>query len=128
MAKKVEIGNLSNEFSFVLSSYQKEKTEKIKKCAEEKMDDLVKHTKEDANKLTGKYRDSIDSKVKEENSHKKIMLWYVKDSRYRLSHLLNDGHRTRSGGKTRANNFISKNTEKAISEYEKEVELILSDG
>lgn len=127
MPKKIVIGELVSEISFALSSYNKEKTEEIKRCTEEEMERLVVNTKNEANVLTGKYRDSIASKVLEEKPTKKIMVWYVKDPKYRLSHLLNDGHRTKSGGRTKGNNFISKNANEVIDNYVERVERILSD-
>lgn len=104
--------------------YSEEKTESVKRIAKSKMSKLVKTTKATApvGHRSKHYRDSISSKKLEEDSRKAIYLWYVKGSDYRLSHLLNNGHALRDGGRYNGTKFITKAYEPIEKEFVKEVE------
>ena len=52
----------------------------------------------------------------------------MKGSNYRLSHLLNDGHQSRNGGRVQGTGFITKASEEILEEYEKEVEEVIKNG
>ena len=45
-------------------------------------------------------------------------MWYVKAPNYRLSHLLNNGHATRNGGRVQGTNFIGIANDEIQKEYE----------
>lgn len=107
-----------------LKLYSEEKTESVKRIAKSKMSKLVKTTKATApvGHRSKHYRDSISSKKLEEDSRKAIYLWYVKGSDYRLSHLLNNGHALRDGGRYNGTKFITKAYEPIEKEFVKEVE------
>ena len=76
------------------------------------MKSLVEKTKNTApvGKRKRHYKDSITSKVLRKRNvgygQTFRMLWFVKGSDYRLSHLLNDGHALRNGGRYPGTKFI----------------------
>lgn len=125
MSNKVEIGNLSKEIQRKLSEYNQEVFDTLDKIGDEVSDDLVTNTKNDANVKSGKYRRNIKKK-KESTLFESKYIWYVAKPSYRLSHLLENGHVTRNGGRTKANHFISNNERKAIQDYERKIKEELS--
>lgn len=52
----------------------------------------------------------------------------IHNKEYRLTHLLENGHATRNGGRTRAFPHIKKNEEIANAAFEKRVEEVLQNG
>lgn len=131
----VTVDQLANAIDDTLKAYNKNVTDKLKTQARQSMSKLVKITKQEAPKSeNGKnqYYKSITSKKTSESEFDVIYTWYVKGSNYRLSHLLEDGHKTRRirNGKeyTKAFKFISSATDEVTSEYIKKVEEILKNG
>lgn len=107
-----------------LTIYSHEITEMIDKEAKSHMKDLVKKTKETApvGHRQKHYRDSISSKKTSSNSRGSEYTWYVKGSDYRLSHLLENGHVTKNGGRVQGTKFISKASEPILADYIEKVE------
>lgn len=107
-----------------LTIYSNEITEAIKNEAKTHMSQLVKKTKETApvGKRQKHYRDNISSKKTSDTNRGTTYTWYVKGSDYRLSHLLENGHATRDGGRTRGTHFIANASEPIIADYIAKVE------
>lgn len=63
---------------------------------------------------TGSYRDHFAVSSRMESKHHKVADWYVDDPEYRLTHLLENGHAKRNGGRTAAVKHIAHG--KAIAE------------
>lgn len=126
----VPIDQLSEAISKELTLYSREVTDKIKKEAKKSMSQLVKTTKATAPVGNRKkhYRDSIGSKKLEETDRSVTYAWYVRGSNYRLSHLLENGHALRNGGRTRGTHFIENATEPILASYLKTVEEIVKNG
>ena len=118
---KTEIGNLSAAIAGELAQYSEEIADAVKAAATETMEELVKATKADAPKRTGAFRKAIKSVVTKEGKWDKRMTWYVKVPQHRLTHLIEDGHRTRSGTKTRAHPFFRENYARAEEAFERRV-------
>jgi hypothetical protein len=105
-------------------------TEETKKA----MKDLVQKTKATApvGKRTKHYKDSIKSKV----LHKRDLgygvtyreVWYVDGPDYRLSHLLNNGHALRDGGRYEGTKFITKATDEVESAYIESLKKAIENG
>lgn len=126
----ISIENLSSEIEKELTIYSNKVTEGIKKETKISMSNLVKRTKETApvGKRSRHYRDSIASKKLEETDRGVTYQWYVKGSDYRLSHLLENGHATRDGGRTRGTHFIANASDPILKDYEKAIEEVCRNG
>lgn len=126
----IQIGDLSHAIERELTIYSNNITEAVKKKTKTSMKRLVDKTKETApvGKRTKHYKDSISSRKLEENNRSVIYQWYVKGSDYRLSHLLNNGHQLRDGGRYEGTGFITKASASILEEYEKEIEEVCKNG
>lgn len=132
---KIGVNDLSIAIEDELRVYSSNVTNRIKDTTKKSMDKLVKLTKTNAPRSkNGKkhYFNSITSKKTFENFSDVEYKWYVKESNYRLSHLIENGHKTRriKHGKsyTKAYHFISDATNVVENEYVKQVEEILKNG
>lgn len=109
MARKRNDGFVSPEEFYhammdTVTEYSDEVTVGVKQAvdrvSERVMDEIKGHIL--FGKRTGKYIRSFAVKTSYEDKRNKRNTWYVKDPRYRLTHLLESGHQTRNGGMTRA--------------------------
>ena len=130
MSTGISIDQLDEVISKGLTLYSKNVIEGIKKEAKKSMDRLVKETKATApvGNRQKHYRDSIKSKKVSEDYRSVSYLWYVEGSDYRLSHLLENGHALRNGGRTQGTHFIKKASEPILEEYLKAVEEVIKNG
>lgn len=130
MATKVPLDHLSDAIGKELTLYDKSVTEGIKKAVDKAMRQLVHDTKATApvGRRKKHYRDSISSRVTEKTYRKYEKQWYVRGSDYRLSHLLNNGHQLRNGGRYEGTQFITKAEVSVVEEYERDVEEVLKNG
>lgn len=120
----VNIDDLTDAINRELTIYSHEVTEIIKDEANSHMKELVKKTKETApvGNRNKHYRDNISSKKTSDNDRGATYTWYVKGSDYRLSHLLENGHATKDGGRVEGTHFIEKASEPILADFEKKVE------
>lgn len=126
----ISIDNLADTIGKELTLYNNRVVDGIKKEAKRSMNQLVKDTKSTApvGKRKKHYRDSISSKKIFENDRSIAYLWYVKGSDYRLSHLLENGHALRNGGRTTGTHFIKKASDPILEQYVKAVEGVIKNG
>lgn len=122
--KRISINNLDSEIMSQLNSYNQDITESIKKYTKKSMKQLVDTTKDTApvGKRSKHYKDSISSEKVSENTQRVVYRWYVKAPNYRLSHLLNNGHALRNGGRYKGTQFIDKAYNQTIQDYNKAIE------
>lgn len=131
----VSITDFVSKLSEELTNYRrtvidKVVTEETKKA----MKDLVEKTKATApvGKRTKHYRDNISSKVSTNNDSGAGLnyseLWFVKGSDYRLSHLLNNGHALRDGGRYSGTGFITKATDEVETAYLENLKKAIENG
>ncbi len=73
---------------------------------------------------TGEYVKAFRITTTRETKCMKVKTWHVESPHYRLTHLLENGHATRNGGRTRAFPHISKGAEYA----EKRLEELIIEG
>lgn len=126
----VDIEHLAEAINRELTIYSAEVTDTIKRGTKEHMDDLVKKTKATApvGRRKKHYRNNITSKMTEESINGVTYTWYVKGPDYRLSHLLENGHATKKGGRVEGTHFIAQASEEVISSYTQWIEEVLRNG
>lgn len=130
MDKKVKIDDLNSAIMDSLEGYNRDTVKGLKTITTRAMKDLVANTKQTApvGNRSKHYKDSITSKTLSDNSFGVSKLWYVKGPDYRLSHLLNNGHALRDGGRYPGTNFIGNAVDAIIPWYISQVEELLRDG
>ena len=106
----------------ILTEYTTEITKAVKVETEKAMKELVDETKATAPKNRPKYHKSITSRTAFEDGRKVVKQWYVKPPEHRLTHLLNNGHQTRNGGRVEGTGFLSDAVEKVEKKYIQAVE------
>lgn len=127
--KVVKIDDLSKEIERTLTLYHGDINDGIKKAAQKSVRDMSKETKMQRFKQdTGAFRKAISTRKLKETKNGATYQWYVKAPHYRLTHLLEHGHATRSGGRTIAYKFVSKAEKKAVKQFEKAVEEVINNG
>ncbi len=130
MSTTISIEQLGEAINEELTLYHKDIISEVKKQAKDSMGKLVKKTKATApvGKRQKHYRDSIKGKKTNETDRNVEYTWYVDGSDYRLSHLLENGHAKRNGGRVNGTHFIEKASDPILEEYEAKVEEIISNG
>jgi len=130
--EKINVNQLADRISEICKDYGDEVDKIVDDKARLVMKDLVRNTKRDApvnTRSKGKhYRDQISSKTLKSDTHKKSYLWYVNGDKYRIAHLLNNGHALRNGGSVPGDNHITRNAQIAIDTYEREVKEAIQNG
>ena len=137
MARKNEISvdALVSKISEELTYYQRSVIdEAMIEETKNAMKNLVQKTKATApvGKRTKHYKDNITSKV----LHKGDVgygvryreLWFVKGSDYRLSHLLNNGHALRNGGRVKGTGFITTAADEIETAYLERLKKAIENG
>lgn len=132
MAKQIQIDNLSKAIKDELKVYSSSVVAGMKKANDECMKEFVSDTKRDApkskTKRSGTFAKNITSKSTLDTPNRKVNTWYVKNPEYRLTHLIKNGHATRNGGRTKAQDFITPNYDKLEKKFEEEVKGVISRG
>lgn len=105
----VNSDGISDAIQSILQDYQNEITDGVKKEIKKFTTELVKETKEAApvGKRSQHYKEDISQKTLKETSTSLTKVWYVKGKNYRLTHLINNGHATRNGGRVAGTHFIN---------------------
>lgn len=132
MAKVIRTDEIVKVVSEELKVYSHSITEGMKKANDECMKEFVEDTKRDAPKSgshrSGTYTKNITSKTTLDTPNRKVNTWFVKNPEYRLTHLIKNGHATRNGKRTKAQDFITPNYNKLEKEYEDKVKEVISRG
>lgn len=126
----INIGQLSEAIDKELTIYSQNVIDGIKNEAKKSMRELVKKTKATApvGKRQKHYRDSIKGKKTSENDRSVTYTWCVDGPDYRLSHLLENGHALKNGGRVEGTNFIKNASEPILSQYIQAVEEVCKNG
>jgi len=126
MATRIKVEGLNETINNMLTLYSQEIRDGIDQVGEKNIKELVEETKKTA--PTGKrrkhYKNSIRYTIRKTRLNTSF-IWYVNGSDYRLSHLLEDGHALRNGGRVEGTHFIQKATDKMLENYEKDVEEVI---
>lgn len=113
---RVDSGELSAAIMREMEAYAGIAVDTVKKITKDVSKDTAKNLKSNAPKRTGKYAASWKSKKEYETSVKAGYVVYSKEH-YRLTHLLENGHAKRNGGRVAAKPHIASEEEKAIAEF-----------
>lgn len=127
----ISVDQLSEALGDLLNTYNREIITATKSEAKKAIDKLVRDTKATApvgHRRSHHYKNSITSRKEMETDLGIEYLWYVKGSDYRLSHLLEHGHATRNGGRSKAYHFIQNATDPIIESYIKAIEEAIKNG
>ena len=130
MSTNISVDQLSDTIQKELTIYGENVINGVKKQAKKSMTQLVKTTKSTApvGKRKKHYRDSIKSKKTWEDSRSISYTWYVNGPDYRLSHLLENGHALKNGGRVEGTHFIKKASDPILTQYLKAVEEVIKNG
>lgn len=115
-----QIEELADLIAAELHNYSEEVTEKVKSAVDKVSNEVNAEIK---NKIpfterTGKYVKSFRLKTSYEDKFNKRNTWYVANGQYRLTHLLENGHAKRNGGRVEAYPHIRYGEELAIKRME----------
>ena len=131
----ISVDDLVSTISEELSGYQRNVVDKVVvEETKKSMKELVQKTKATApvGKRTKHYRDNIASKVLQKSNNaigsSYSEVWYVKGSDYRLSHLLNNGHAKKNGGRVEGTKFITKATDEVETAYLENIKKAIENG
>ena len=130
MSKNVNIDDLSDAIREELDIYDIDISQEIKRQTVKSIMQCVAATTLTAPVGTRAthYRDAIAWSTLEDTYRKTIVQWYVKAPNYRLSHLLNNGHATKNGGRVEGTNFITRAHDETVKDYEKKIEDIIKNA
>ena len=130
MSTIISVDQLSDAVKKELTLYSKNVIDGVKKQAKKSMDQLVKDTKATApvGRRSKHYKDSIKGKKTSENDRSVSYTWYVDGPDYRLSHLLENGHALRTGGRVEGTHFIKNASDPILEQYIKEIEEVCKNG
>lgn len=130
--RTISVDSLSEAITAELENYNQEVIDGVKNAAYECAQEFTSATKKDAprsdTKRRGRFAKNITFKKTYDSNTGATYTWYVKDPEYRLTHLLKNGHATKNGGRTRAQDFITNNYNRAEEKYVEEVEEIIKNG
>lgn len=126
----VGIEALADAINQELTIYSQEIIETVKVEAKSHITELVKETKRTApvGNRQKHYRDNIKSKKTSESDREVSYTWYVDGPDYRLSHLLENGHALRDGGRVEGTHFIAKASEPILEDFAQKVEEAIRNG
>lgn len=117
-----DIGDILNEYSYEVQEGIETTAQKIANLA---VADL-KATTGTYKVRTGKYNKGWRVNTKKGRGEINCTVWNATD--WQLTHLLENGHTTRNGGRTRAFVHIKPVEDKYVNEYTKDVEKIIKNG
>jgi len=93
----ISIDKLGSTIQEIMEEYQQDVTEKVKEVLPKVGKEAVKELKKTSPKKTGKYAKGWKTKVEEARLGTTVTVYNA--DRYQLTHLLEKGHASRSGGR-----------------------------
>lgn len=126
MASTINIDQLANEIADSLSKYSNEVVEKVDTSSERVVKKAVKNLKATSPKKTGKYSKSWAKKTEKQFAQPNNHIIYNKEGW--KTHLLENGHAKRGGGRVAGIPHIRPAEQQVIEEFTKEVEEAIRNG
>lgn len=120
MSKSIEADILGKEIMKYLSEYTNDISEVVEIVSNKVGKDATNELKQESPKLTGDYAKGWRLKKDKIGKNRYTVKIYNKTD-YQLTHLLEFGHVTRNGGRTKANPHIRPVEEKYIKIFEQEL-------
>ena len=126
MEIRIKPEQLSQTIQNELEDYARDTTDTVKEAVRNAADYAVKELKETSPKRTGRYaRSWRKSQIKETSSELEMS---VHAGFYQLTHLLENGHAKRGGGRVRAIPHIKPVEEKTVKKLEEDITRGVSNG
>ena len=127
--KEVKPEDLGEALADRLIAFTEDVAEAVKADVDLTMKELLKKVKADAPVRTGTYKKSIRAKLLRENFYTKVRILYVKNPHYKLTHLLDNGHKNNwTGKRVKAYPHMEKNCDEAMERFQKRVEEDIKNG
>lgn len=121
--KKIQASEMADTIAELLTTYTEEVTDLAKEVVDKVAEETNAEVKNHISFKDKKYSKSFRIKKTFEDKRNKRNTWYVESPHYRLTHLLEYGHITRNGGRTRAfphvkygDDYVKQNFEKELKE------------
>lgn len=122
MAKSVRPEQLGAAIAEELTIYHEDVLGKVNKLSKKAAQELVEKTQATAPiGARASFVSNIASKRLRASRFGDTYVWYVKAPDHRLTHLLEKGHATRNGGRTKAFHFLRNACEEVLPKYEQDV-------
>lgn len=116
---RIRADELTDTVKRELGGYAEDLTEKVKRAVQDAADTAVKDLRATSPKDTGRYAKSWTQKKVMETSSEKAVTVYAR--RYQLTHLLENGHAKRGGGRVAARVHIKPVEEKVSKQLEADI-------
>lgn len=121
MAKTVKPEDLGDAIQRELTTYREGVAERVNAAGKAAAEKLRKLTKATAPVASGDFRKHIAIKEVDAGHGTKKYIWHVKAPDHRLTHLLVNGHATKTGGRVPGDPFLKNALETVLPEYEQAV-------
>lgn len=128
MSSSIKIENLQNEVMKYLTNYVEDIEEGVKETTDSISKEAVKEIKQKSPRRQGTRKNPYYkgwTKKKESKGRRYTTKIYNKTN-YQLTHLLENGHATRNGGRTKAQPHIKPVEEKYNKLYEQEIKKVIT--
>lgn len=122
MGKSIKPEELGAAIQKELTIYSQGLVDRVNAAGKASANKLKKLTKATAPVASGSFRKNIAVKEMDAGNGMKKYVWHVKAPDHRLTHLLVHGHATKTGGRTKADPFLTNALKIVQPEYEKAVE------